>query len=444
MDTEQLNVLDIYLDTENPRHDPIKHQAEIIDYLIKNENVRQLAKDISEHGTSPLELIGVYKNKEGRYISLEGNRRLCALTLLNDPNKAPNGHAKYFEDLSKNGNAPTAVSVVVFNSRKDAQIWIDRRHLGLQDGVGVKKWDAIQKSRNRLNNSIKDDNALALALLDYAASKGFIANEDKKKKKILTTATRYLGNEFVRDTFGIVSKRNNPNVELNVPLENFDMVLERFCHDLMENTEVNSRSKKDDWVIYAKKLLAEGVATRKHIKSYPLNNPPKATNNPNTVNPVKPTTGGRGQQDPDKRKKLFDSTFRPTISNKTLKYVFNEIKKLDVDDTPLAVCLLTRVFLENIFRLYKEKHEGKFDGAGHEVLRDVIKILESHKKAKKLNKKEDSAFATLKKVQGNPNHIYSFKSFGAYAHAGNHPQPKDLKVQWDHMEPIIEYLLNNL
>lgn len=77
-----VNVLDLYLDSQNPRHDPINNRTEIINYLIKNEKVKVLAKSIAENGTSPLEILAVIENENGHFIALEGNRRVCALILL--------------------------------------------------------------------------------------------------------------------------------------------------------------------------------------------------------------------------------------------------------------------------------------------------------------------------------------------------------------------------
>lgn len=78
-----LSVLDIYLDNENPRHDPIYDQTKIVEHLLKGERVKSLAKHISTHGVNPLDSIGVIKDEEDNYVVVEGNRRLCALLLLN-------------------------------------------------------------------------------------------------------------------------------------------------------------------------------------------------------------------------------------------------------------------------------------------------------------------------------------------------------------------------
>lgn len=439
-DIQEINVLDIYLDPENPRHDSTKEQDKIIEFLL-TEQVWPLAKDIAENGTSPLELVGVFKDASGRYIALEGNRRLCALTLLNDPNLSPSNYKKQFQKLSKEYSIPSTISAVVFKSRKSADKWLERRHTGQQGGIGVKNWSAQQQTRFNTRNQKADDNALALGLIEYASKQGLISDSDAKKR--LTTATRYLGNPFFRKTLGVVSKRNNPNIELNVAIDDFNIGLNKFFQDLIENKEVNSRTKRTDWEEYAKKLSREGYAPQAHINKYQLSSPPKPANRNNQEN-TNTTPQGRVQPNPIKRPNLFDSKFRPAIKNKTLRGVFNEIKSLNVDDNPLSVTLLTRVFYENVLRLYKEINTGRFDGDGNSVLNEVIKLLENNRKNSLLSREQITAFSSLRKISGNGNHILSFKSLGADAHTGTYPSSRELKTQWDHIEPIILYMLEEI
>ena len=96
-----INIKSLFLDSKNPRHMPIENQKEIIKHMIDKEKVRELAKDIVKKGMiNPLDIIGIVV-ENGKKIVLEGNRRVCALKLLNDPSLAPKKHQKYFEK-SKN------------------------------------------------------------------------------------------------------------------------------------------------------------------------------------------------------------------------------------------------------------------------------------------------------------------------------------------------------
>ena len=110
----------IYLDPENPRHDPIGNEREIIAHLLKFEDIRQLAKSIAQLGsTSPIELLAVapHPSAKNRFNTAEGNRRLCALKLLLDPDKAPTEREKkYFRSLQQTMPRPIkSVMCVIFS-----------------------------------------------------------------------------------------------------------------------------------------------------------------------------------------------------------------------------------------------------------------------------------------------------------------------------------------
>ena len=83
--------------------EPYKTEAEVIEYLCRHEQVYSLARDIAKIGINPLEIFAVTPadKKSGRnqsFIVAEGNRRMCALKLLADPDLAP---AKYRKDFTK-------------------------------------------------------------------------------------------------------------------------------------------------------------------------------------------------------------------------------------------------------------------------------------------------------------------------------------------------------
>ena len=102
-----LPLVRLHLDRENPRHDPVDSEEEAIAKLYEEEKIEALAKDIVTHGAmSPFDGIGVVEMSDnpGHFIAVEGNRRLCALILLNDPDRAPTVASKaLFRELSSEG-----------------------------------------------------------------------------------------------------------------------------------------------------------------------------------------------------------------------------------------------------------------------------------------------------------------------------------------------------
>ncbi|MGM0905666.1 MAG: hypothetical protein ACQEVQ_03930 [Pseudomonadota bacterium] len=433
----RLNVLDLYLDTENPRHEIIKDQERIIEHLVQKQKVTTLARDIAENGQSPLDQIGVIKDDKGRYVVIEGNRRVCATILLNDPARSPSGHKKYFEKLVNNGSkAPSEVDVVLFESRQEADIWVERRHEGSQDGKGTQQWNAKQKTRHNTRRNKADSNALALSVLDYAVSCGFIDKADNEQ--VLTTASRYLGNPYFRNTLGIASKRSEADIIIDVPEKEFQHVIERFISDLVaDGGPVHSRTNKKDWEAYSKALISEGVAPKTKVEPAKLSEVKREKKKPDS--PKKKT------MDPSKRPYLFKNGLGVSIKNPILARVYNDIKKLRIDEHSLAVTLLVRAFLENIYILYVEKSTGTAPHSGtktHIVLAEVIKQIEAS--GKTLTKGQRNSLGALKQIQGDSDKTLSPKSLGANAHAGIYPEHKPVTIAWDNIQDIVIFLLEEI
>ncbi|ELO0596780.1 hypothetical protein QY625_005176 [Salmonella enterica] len=431
-----VNVLDLYLDNKNPRHDPINNRMEIINYLVQNEKIKALAKSIAENGTSPLESLAVMENENGHFIALEGNRRVCALTLLNDPELCPENERSYFRKLSEVSDViPEVVECILFSNRDDANKWIELRHNGEQDGAGLLTWNATQKTRHFGSS----DNTLALKLLDYAETKGYISKQ--KRDGVLTTASRFLGNPVFRTTLGIKSGRSDPNVVIDVSREDFDKVLEQFISDLINSeNNVTSRSKKDDWENYAKKLRSEGIAPKGHCEPADLfdikDNNAKKENITNKK--------ARNNQSPNDRKYIVPSDFKVNIPDPILKRVFDELRTLECSEYTLASSVVCRAFLENIYALTYERLYGNYPEGmpEHIVMEKIITKIESEKSS--LTKHEKKALEALKRVKTDTTNPLSPKTLGANAHAGFYPDPTALKVHWDNISHILLFMLNKI
>ena len=84
----------IFLYEENPRHEPIETEPEIIEYLCRDEQVYNLARSISESGTNPLELLGLVEipapaKRRSELSGLGGQPPCLRYQVLNDPDRAP-------------------------------------------------------------------------------------------------------------------------------------------------------------------------------------------------------------------------------------------------------------------------------------------------------------------------------------------------------------------
>ena len=201
----------------------MKTEGEVIEYLCDKEDVWALARDIASIGLNPLERVALIpiKGQKNAYTMAEGNRRLCALKLLADPDSAPARLRKGFASLAAQRTPPKAFAAVVFDNDEEVRPWLERIHNGAYEGRGRKDWNAEQSQRYSGSNK----NKVAQAFLDYAERGGLISATERKGK--LTTVQRFLGIEVFREAMGL-DQSNPEDLARTRPKADFDIIAQRF------------------------------------------------------------------------------------------------------------------------------------------------------------------------------------------------------------------------
>ena len=153
---ELVDILSLNINIENPRFEMVSNQREAIKTMIEDqkEKLIKLAEDIISEGLNPGDPIFITKHKKqkGVYNVLEGNRRVTALKLLENPDLIPESNKSIlnkFKKLSEQySKSPIEkVPCILFDDEKEAEHWIKLKHTGQNDGVGTVGWDAQQKAR---------------------------------------------------------------------------------------------------------------------------------------------------------------------------------------------------------------------------------------------------------------------------------------------------------
>lgn len=137
----------LHLDLRNPRlgRPSVDTEAEAMTRLLKEfgPKIVGLARSIAEHGLNPTESWAIVQ-EDGKYVVLEGNRRLVACRLLDNPNKAPDSEtAATFERIKRGVRTAGSYlnpSCVEFEHRADARYWIHLKHHGAGSGEGTAAW----------------------------------------------------------------------------------------------------------------------------------------------------------------------------------------------------------------------------------------------------------------------------------------------------------------
>ena len=421
----------LHLDPENPRHDPIQDEDKIIAHLMRTEKVQALAKSIvANGGISPLDAIGVVEMADnlGHFIVAEGNRRTCALKVLGDPKKAPSTTAqKYFQSLAQRFTLPQRFSVVVFPDKEAARPWMELRHLGPQDGAGMKSWNAVQKTRFTRGAS---PDTLALAVLERAEAAGWIDAETRKKIGI-TTLTRYLGNPVVRTALGI-GERGSLTFT-HEPAE-VDVALKKFVSDAIprkDGTEVpvNSRTKAADWKAYGRQLHTGGFSPTTAL--------------PGPVVPPAPaktaTARPRGPRHPDKRPNVMPSDFVVKYKDPALQRLVTELKNIKPDDGfPFAANYLLRAVLERVMVLYAKKA-----GVWKQNLDDRA-LTRACNMALEVAGVSSHELKNLRIAFSSDDSPLSLHTLSAAVHVAHLPTRKGLIAVWENWAPAVRHMLDRL
>lgn len=428
----------VYLDNDNPRHDPIDNEPDIINYLLKKENVKPLARHIAEAGSmSPLERLAVvaHPKVKGAYIAAEGNRRICALKLLSDPDKAHlMADKNYFRNLAKKiGTIPSTLEAVVFSDMEYARPWISLRHEGEQGGVGTKAWNPDQKTRFHTQGGGKSNpNIQALLLKQYAGKKRLLTQEQLGTVS-LTTLTRYLSNPVFRDSLGLT---DNKTLNISVPEDEFDRVVKRFLSDTLdEDSGVNSRTNAEARKAYAETLRAEGIApSTRGITPYDVSAGPQ---------PPAPKPAGKDQpqrrnnRSPDERKTVIPKQFSTHIKDKVLKRLYDELRDLDAEEFSFAATYLLRAVIEKTATLFLQQQGKGVEGQLHVKLERAAKLLAA-------NGMSDKELKVLRIMSTDKDSRYSPDTIGHFVHGGAVPTHTQSIRLWDSIEPVMAVLFSKL
>lgn len=210
------NVAGLLLDEQNPRfRQQVDGQDEAITSLLLDghEKLLSLARDIATEGTlNPTELPVVVR-EDGDLVVIEGNRRLAAIKLLRAPNLAASADkilgdslVEKFKKIRQLGVGPDSIEVYEAESRDAARHWIELRHTGENDGVGVVSWESWQTNNYRRRRGSQADRASMFCdavEIDFPEETDLRNDVATVRSIRLTTLGRLVADPDVRRDFGV-------------------------------------------------------------------------------------------------------------------------------------------------------------------------------------------------------------------------------------------------
>jgi hypothetical protein len=417
--TRKLSVTTLRLDSQNPRltnQGRSITQPEIINYLIENEKVIELAKSIISKGYF-LNESPIVVNEDGKYIVLEGNRRIAACKILINPDlikSAPRRSTikKSLEtfDLSLIKKVDTIISP----TRKKADIMIMNRHTG---GSVVEKWDKTKQDRfiyNRFKGGeTVDEMAFVFGINKSEIRKAlqrynvFIEinklNLEEREKRVLqeevkfsmTNIERIYESKYGKDFLGIDFNEQG-NVIKKLPKAEFEKRLATITEKVIKG-EINSRTlnTEKEKADYFKKLISEG--------DYDVSiKPDKKYNFVDDIEANEETDSDFGLVEKSKEKKpsasehkMFSKDLLFVTGNKRIDQIFIELRSLSLKNQINASAVLMRSYIDMLtYQFFKKKG----------CLNEMVK--EEGLKLKEMNGKiMDSVIAYLNEIDVKENRI---------------------------------------
>lgn len=144
---EYLRVKQLQFDPDNPRLPSTlngSHEPAVIAWMLTDATIVELMMAIGEKGYFPGEpLLVVPAKKSGFYEVVEGNRRLCAVKLLDNPELAPSKKISVRTVSVEAKNKPSELPVLIYENRNQILDYLGYRHI-----TGIKEWDTLAKARH--------------------------------------------------------------------------------------------------------------------------------------------------------------------------------------------------------------------------------------------------------------------------------------------------------
>ena len=140
-----ISLSDLKTDSFNPRMPKSFHgksDEDIINYLLLESSLVELMQAIGENGFFPGEQLLVVQDEDEKYTVIEGNRRLTAVRLLNDPTLAKVQTKKVNKVYNETQHKPKSIPCLVFPARDEILKYLGYRHI-----TGIHTWKLLEKAR---------------------------------------------------------------------------------------------------------------------------------------------------------------------------------------------------------------------------------------------------------------------------------------------------------
>ncbi len=492
--TKEIDVEQLILDEQNPRFivPPNPSQQSIVDYLIDYEEVVKLAMSIRDNGgLFAGERVIVYE-EDGKYVVLEGNRRVCACKILLNPNLLSNRKPATIGTIEATvtnslKEAINKISVDIMPNRISAQSSLAAKHI-----EGIKRWSTISKykfvslefdagrsieeisrvtglTQTKIKSGLKE-----YRLIDYALRLSYWTEPEREKyldlqeiktsrfTRLFSAKTNDENKLKLREIIGL-DYDEKYQILTDLDKESFDNIIfivaqaafnPEYCPEFNtrstyedipqimkyfkdKNINVTSREERcDKSVVSANKVDNE---SKKDVRNHQGNiDEENKLNNGKKSSTLNNTNKSMNSDYTSKRNVLIPNDFNVTCKVIKINDIICELKKLNFNYCVNAQAVLLRVLVELSVKYYLNKNNEKEKIDEQNLDGTYSATLESIRKRQLISHAEHKNLTQIRKKE------QVFNVFNGYVHYDSVVPNRDILIYYfDNLRKLIEICLNS-
>ncbi len=458
----------LFLDESNPRFTtPVTNQNDAITALLRDSYTKMLnlAKDIAQEGLNPSE-IPIAVSENDRLVIIEGNRRIACLKILLDTSLVKDASLelddklmKKFSEVIKDRSIPTEIDVYIAPNRDSARHWIELKHTGGNDGVGVLEWASWQTNNFRRKRGSTTDKAIIFckAVLDiYPNDNQLINDVNSVRYNKLTTLARLISDPDVRQNFGFDIKKD----QVIFDYSSNDVLggIKKIFEDLAGNVTVTNLKQKEhraEYISNRHKFLPD--RSRRLAVPETVWDDEEQTTHIQADNKYKrdlldvvPSPKGEEHEghksiankpyhSSSREKFIFHKLNLMNVNSRIKKFMFSS-QKVDIEKYPQIAAVLIRILVELVITEGIEKGVIKNCNEGTRLkqkIRHALLALDPN--CEHTGKRQKELEMAWIRTQDSSTNGIAVQSMNAFVHSiYGDPTVEDVRILSDTFRPVLE------
>lgn len=456
-----VSIDDILLDEKNPRIRSGSNQNDCIEKVLrKEEQMLNLMESIAKDGLSTAQILVSSADISGKWVVKDGNRRVTALKLLNNPSLCNNEalRKKITQIVTRPGsNIPSRIDCLSSDKPESIAHELLLRHSGQLNGVGQIGWSSYMKTIYLLNNTQSREYKRAGQYVLWAERHQIEVDDDFP----ITSVSRFFTTENIK-TLGF--EIHDDDLVLIASEQVAVSMARRVIDDFgAGRVKVNDVFRPDQAIAYLSIVRSDSgwpipAAAPPAINPNPVSTPiaaapvpvitnapqqPPTTSNASTQPATTPVASQRAGRAPSKpswdRKKLFTSASpAPAVAAGNLKargvlYEITQIK--DIRDCPLTVAFLLRALIE-LSELHYRNTNSMRDKT--KLADNISAACDSLLTSGKISRSQSDLVKAYTVTAHADVSIFNIDTLQKYIHKPSHlPSSSTIITFWDELCPFI-------